>query len=193
MTEANATGAWYAQSSANPTVPSVLQVTADNHLAIPTALPPTTVPVALTDLVTITRAQYSRGSGLLTIDASTSDRLTPPVLKAYAGRSGALIGELAGAADALDRLGVAWDARVVRASMCAATSDRYWSASAAGTIGIWSPLSRSSKLDGSAKGGIVFAIETELGIPIKLVGLGETVADLAPFDPHEFVAALFDE
>jgi fused signal recognition particle receptor len=50
-----------------------------------------------------------------------------------------------------------------------------------------------TKLDGSAKGGIVFAIETELGIPIKLVGLGETVADLAPFDPHEFVSALFDE
>jgi fused signal recognition particle receptor len=50
-----------------------------------------------------------------------------------------------------------------------------------------------TKLDGSAKGGIVFAIETELGIPIKLVGLGETVTDLAPFDPHEFVAALFDE
>ena len=50
-----------------------------------------------------------------------------------------------------------------------------------------------TKLDGSAKGGIVFAIETELGIPIKLVGLGETVADLAPFDPNEFVTALFDE
>ena len=50
-----------------------------------------------------------------------------------------------------------------------------------------------TKLDGSAKGGIVFAIETELGIPIKLVGLGETVAYLTPFDPHEFVAALFDE
>jgi fused signal recognition particle receptor len=50
-----------------------------------------------------------------------------------------------------------------------------------------------TKLDGSAKGGIVFAIETELGIPIKLVGLGETVADLAPFDPNEFVEALFDE
>ena len=50
-----------------------------------------------------------------------------------------------------------------------------------------------TKLDGSAKGGIVFAIETELDIPIKLVGLGETVADLAPFDPNEFVTALFDE
>ena len=48
-----------------------------------------------------------------------------------------------------------------------------------------------SKLDGSAKGGIVFAIETELGIPVKLVGLGETITDLVPFDPNEFVAALF--
>jgi fused signal recognition particle receptor len=50
-----------------------------------------------------------------------------------------------------------------------------------------------TKLDGSAKGGIVFAIETELGIPIKLVGLGEQVGDLIPFDPDEFVAALFDQ
>jgi fused signal recognition particle receptor len=48
-----------------------------------------------------------------------------------------------------------------------------------------------SKLDGSAKGGIVFAIETELGIPVKLVGLGETIADLTEFEPGEFVAALF--
>ena len=48
-----------------------------------------------------------------------------------------------------------------------------------------------SKLDGSAKGGIVFAIETELGIPVKLVGLGETISDLTEFDPDEFVAALF--
>jgi fused signal recognition particle receptor len=48
-----------------------------------------------------------------------------------------------------------------------------------------------TKLDGSAKGGIVFAVETELGIPVKLVGLGETIADLAPFDPDEFVDALF--
>jgi fused signal recognition particle receptor len=50
-----------------------------------------------------------------------------------------------------------------------------------------------TKLDGSAKGGIVFAIETELGIPVKLVGLGEAVADLAPFDAREFVDALFDD
>jgi fused signal recognition particle receptor len=50
-----------------------------------------------------------------------------------------------------------------------------------------------SKLDGSAKGGIVFAIETELGIPVKMVGLGETIDDLEPFDPDEFVAALFGD
>ena len=49
-----------------------------------------------------------------------------------------------------------------------------------------------TKLDGSAKGGIVFAIETELQIPIKLVGLGETINDLVKFDPSEFVSALFD-
>ncbi|PIE32777.1 MAG: signal recognition particle-docking protein FtsY [Ilumatobacter coccineus] len=49
-----------------------------------------------------------------------------------------------------------------------------------------------TKLDGSAKGGIVFAIETELGLPIKLVGIGESVEDLIPFDPDEFVAALVD-
>ncbi len=48
-----------------------------------------------------------------------------------------------------------------------------------------------TKLDGSAKGGIVFAIETELGIPVKLVGLGEGLNDLIPFDPDEFVDALF--
>ncbi|MDQ3178058.1 MAG: signal recognition particle-docking protein FtsY, partial [Actinomycetota bacterium] len=44
---------------------------------------------------------------------------------------------------------------------------------------------------GSAKGGIVFAVETELGIPVKLVGIGETIDDLRPFDPDEFVDALF--
>ena len=49
-----------------------------------------------------------------------------------------------------------------------------------------------TKLDGSAKGGIVFAIETELGIPIKLVGVGEQIGDLIPFAPDEFVSALFD-
>ena len=49
-----------------------------------------------------------------------------------------------------------------------------------------------SKLDGSAKGGIIFAIETDLGIPVKLVGLGESIEDLAPFNPNEFVDALFE-
>ena len=49
-----------------------------------------------------------------------------------------------------------------------------------------------TKLDGSARGGIVFAIETELQIPVKLVGLGETIEDLVEFDAAEFVAALFD-
>jgi fused signal recognition particle receptor len=48
-----------------------------------------------------------------------------------------------------------------------------------------------TKLDGSAKGGIVFAIQSELGIPVKLVGLGEGVDDLVAFDADEFVEALF--
>ena len=50
-----------------------------------------------------------------------------------------------------------------------------------------------TKLDGSAKGGIVFAVQTDLGIPVKLVGLGEAIGDLVPFDPDEFVDALFEE
>jgi fused signal recognition particle receptor len=48
-----------------------------------------------------------------------------------------------------------------------------------------------TKLDGSAKGGIVLAIQQELGIPVKLVGLGEGIDDLIEFDPVEFVEALF--
>ena len=47
-----------------------------------------------------------------------------------------------------------------------------------------------TKLDGSAKGGIALAVQATLGIPIKLVGLGESVEDLVPFDPDEFVEAL---
>ena len=50
-----------------------------------------------------------------------------------------------------------------------------------------------TKLDGSAKGGIVFAIRSELGIPVKLVGLGETADDLVDFDADQFVDALFDD
>lgn len=48
-----------------------------------------------------------------------------------------------------------------------------------------------TKLDGTAKGGIVFAINRELGIPIKLIGVGEGIDDLRDFDPMEFVEALF--
>lgn len=48
-----------------------------------------------------------------------------------------------------------------------------------------------TKLDGTAKGGIVVAIQRELGVPVKLVGLGEGVGDLIDFDPASFVDALF--
>jgi fused signal recognition particle receptor len=47
-----------------------------------------------------------------------------------------------------------------------------------------------TKLDGTAKGGIVVAVQRELGVPVKLVGLGEGPDDLAPFDPEAFVDAL---
>jgi fused signal recognition particle receptor len=47
-----------------------------------------------------------------------------------------------------------------------------------------------TKLDGSAKGGIVISVQRELGVPVKLVGLGEGADDLAPFEPVEFVDAL---
>jgi fused signal recognition particle receptor len=50
-----------------------------------------------------------------------------------------------------------------------------------------------TKLDGSSKGGIVIAVQRELGLPVKLVGLGEDVDDLAPFDPEAFVEGLFAE
>jgi len=50
-----------------------------------------------------------------------------------------------------------------------------------------------TKLDGSAKGGIALAIATELGIPLKLIGTGETLDDLRPFDPDEFAQALLPE
>jgi fused signal recognition particle receptor len=50
-----------------------------------------------------------------------------------------------------------------------------------------------TKLDGTAKGGIVIAIQRELGLPVKLVGLGEEIDDLAVFDPDAFVEALFAE
>jgi fused signal recognition particle receptor len=49
-----------------------------------------------------------------------------------------------------------------------------------------------TKLDGSAKGAIVLAIAKELGLPVKLVGVGEKMEDLKPFDSKEFINALFD-
>jgi fused signal recognition particle receptor len=49
-----------------------------------------------------------------------------------------------------------------------------------------------TKLDGTAKGGIVVAIQRALGVPVKLIGLGEGPDDLAPFDPESFVDALLD-
>ncbi|HYP44381.1 MAG TPA: signal recognition particle-docking protein FtsY [Propionibacteriaceae bacterium] len=50
-----------------------------------------------------------------------------------------------------------------------------------------------TKLDGSAKGGIVVQVQRELGVPVKLVGMGEGVDDLAPFDAEVFVDALLDQ
>jgi fused signal recognition particle receptor len=49
-----------------------------------------------------------------------------------------------------------------------------------------------AKLDGTAKGGVVFAVAQELGLPVRFVGTGETMHDLAEFDPETFVEGLFD-
>jgi fused signal recognition particle receptor len=50
-----------------------------------------------------------------------------------------------------------------------------------------------TKLDGTAKGGIAVAVEQDLGIPVKLVGLGEGPDDLAPFDPDSFVDGILGD
>ncbi len=50
-----------------------------------------------------------------------------------------------------------------------------------------------TKLDGTAKGGIALAIAADLGIPVKLIGVGETLEDLRPFDPADYAAALLAE
>jgi fused signal recognition particle receptor len=50
-----------------------------------------------------------------------------------------------------------------------------------------------TKLDGTAKGGIVISIQRQLGIPIKFIGVGEGLEDLEPFDAQNFVNALFDQ
>jgi fused signal recognition particle receptor len=49
-----------------------------------------------------------------------------------------------------------------------------------------------AKLDGTAKGGVVFGMREKIDIPVKFVGVGETMQDIAPFDPEQFVEALFD-
>ena len=50
-----------------------------------------------------------------------------------------------------------------------------------------------TKLDGTAKGGIILAIKRELGIPVKFIGVGEGIDDLRPFDPNDFIGAFFEE
>ncbi len=49
-----------------------------------------------------------------------------------------------------------------------------------------------TKLDGTAKGGVVVSIKNDLGIPVKFIGVGEQIDDLQPFDPEDFTNALFD-
>ena len=49
-----------------------------------------------------------------------------------------------------------------------------------------------TKLDGTAKGGVVLAIADQLGLPVRWVGVGESIEDLAEFEPAQFAAALFD-
>jgi fused signal recognition particle receptor len=48
-----------------------------------------------------------------------------------------------------------------------------------------------TKLDGTAKGGVVVAISRELGLPVRYVGVGEKAGDLLPFNPRDFVDSLF--
>jgi fused signal recognition particle receptor len=50
-----------------------------------------------------------------------------------------------------------------------------------------------TKLDGTAKGGVVVSIQEELGVPVRYVGVGEEVEDLQPFDASQFVRALFEK
>ena len=50
-----------------------------------------------------------------------------------------------------------------------------------------------TKLDGTAKGGVIVSIQDELGVPVKYIGVGEEVEDLQPFDPEQFVQALFEK
>jgi len=49
-----------------------------------------------------------------------------------------------------------------------------------------------TKLDGTAKGGVVVAITRELNLPIRYIGVGEKTDDLLPFDPEQFIASIFE-
>jgi fused signal recognition particle receptor len=50
-----------------------------------------------------------------------------------------------------------------------------------------------TKLDGTAKGGVVIAIARELNLPIRYVGVGEKVDDLLPFDPEKYIQSIFEQ
>ena len=50
-----------------------------------------------------------------------------------------------------------------------------------------------TKLDGTSKGGMVFSIYRDLGLPVRFIGTGEKIEDLAPFDPDQFIEGLFEE
>ena len=50
-----------------------------------------------------------------------------------------------------------------------------------------------TKLDGTAKGGVVVAVKEELGLPVKWIGVGEGLMDFRPFEPEKFAEALFAE
>ena len=50
-----------------------------------------------------------------------------------------------------------------------------------------------TKLDGTAKGGVIISIQEELGVPVKYIGVGEEIEDLQPFEPADFVQALLGQ
>ena len=50
-----------------------------------------------------------------------------------------------------------------------------------------------TKLDGTARGGVVLAVKQDLDVPVKYIGVGEGIDDLQPFDPEDFARSLFTE
>src|SRR5574338_176677 len=74
--------------------------------------------------------------------------------------------------------------RIGHAALAGAAGQRLF-AEAAGVTGV-----ALTKLDGSAKGGVAVAIAYELGLPVKLVGTGEGIDDLRPFDAHDYATGL---